>query len=76
MLSQNYTIPRTVWRRYNQWSGRGVFRKSYHCILQASAQKNTLDLSVVNGDGTNTITKKGGIAEDILDINIKMGLNE
>jgi transposase len=48
-----------VFRRFSQWVNFGVFDKSHRAILAASYKANQLDLSVLNGDGTNTIAKKG-----------------
>lgn len=48
-----------VWRFYNQWSIFRVFERSYAAILLAAEAHGGLDLSVINGDGTNTVAEKG-----------------
>lgn len=56
-----------VWKRYNQWSIFRVFERSFQSILAASLAQEAIDLSVVNGDGTNTVAKKGAIPGAIPD---------
>lgn len=49
----------TVWRRYNQWSIFRVFEHSFQSVLADAIVQDAIDLSVLNGDGTNTVAKKG-----------------
>jgi hypothetical protein len=49
----------SVFKRFQQWESFGVFNKSYEAILVAVHQAKKLDLSILNGDGTNTVSKKG-----------------
>ncbi len=65
-----------VFKRFSLWTAFGVFEKSHQAILQASYLAEKLDLSVLNGDGTNTIAKKGAINGVTLDINTKQVLKE
>lgn len=51
----------TVWRRYNQWSIFRVFEHSFQSILADAIAQEVVDLSVLNGDGTNTVAKKGAM---------------
>jgi hypothetical protein len=60
----------TVFRRYNQWSRFRVFDYSFQSILAEAAQQEALDLSLLNGDGTNTVAKKGGAIVATPGINI------
>jgi transposase len=65
----------TVFRRFSQWSAYRVFHKSHQTILAAVYHANQLDLSILNGDGTNSIAKKGAIVGAIRDTNTKRGPN-
>ena len=59
-----------VWRRYNHWSAFRVFERSFEAMLADAAGQSCLDLSVLNGDGTNTIAKKGATLATTQVINI------
>jgi hypothetical protein len=61
----------TVFKRFSLWASFRVFEKSHAAILAAAYHANHLDLSVLNGDGTNSIAKKGATLEAIRDTNIK-----
>lgn len=65
-----------VWRRYNHWSAFGVFERSFEAMLADAAEQSSLDLSVLNGDGTNTIAKKGATLATTQVINIRKGVSE
>jgi hypothetical protein len=49
----------TVFKRFSLWVAFSVFEKSHQAILSAAYAAGELDLSVLNGDGTNSIAKKG-----------------
>lgn len=61
----------TVFKRFSLWVAFSVFEKSHQAILCAAHDAAQLDLSVLNGDGTNTIAKKGAKRGGILGINTK-----
>jgi transposase len=61
----------SVFKRFQQWVAFGVFTKSHQAILLAAYKAGQLDLSIINGDGTNTIAKKGVKPKGIQDINTK-----
>jgi hypothetical protein len=65
----------TVFKRFSLWASFRVFEQSHQAILAAAYQANQLDLSVLNGDGTNSIAKKGATCAAIQDINIKRDPN-
>ena len=65
----------SVFKRFSLWVTFGVFDKSHQAILAAAYKANQLDLSVLNGDGTNTIAKKGVNQGAIQGTNIKQGQN-
>lgn len=62
-----------VFRRFNYWSAMGVFTKQFVGNLQTLSDNNLLDLSQLNGDGTNAVAKKGAIKSAIVVTNIKKG---
>lgn len=64
-----------VWKRYNQWSIFRVFERSFQSILAAALEQEAMDLSVVNGDGTNTVAKKGAICGAIPDTSTNKAAN-
>ena len=66
----------TVFKRFSLWAARRVFDKSHQAIVAAAYEAGQLDLSVLNGDGTNTIAKKGDSYEATLDINTNRDQNE
>ena len=65
-----------VFKRFQQWAAFRVFDKSHQAILAAAYDLGQLDLSVLNGDGTNTIAKKGAMPEATQDISTKQVLKE
>lgn len=65
----------TVFRRFSLWTSFNVFERSHQVILAAANDAGQLDLTVLNGDGTNSIAKKGAPKEAIADINTKLAQN-
>ena len=65
----------SVFKRFSLWGVFNVFDKSHQAILAAAYDAGQLDLSVLNGDGTNSIAKKGANLGAILDTNTKQGQN-
>jgi hypothetical protein len=53
------------WSNVYKWHRRWSKNESYHNLFMASIvtldSMNKLDLSVLHGDGSNTIAKKGGV---------------
>jgi hypothetical protein len=66
----------TVFKRFSLWVAFSVFDKSHQAILNAAYNTDKLDLSILNGDGTNSIAKKGAKIETILVTNTKQVQNE
>lgn len=62
-----------VFRRFNYWSALGVFAQQFMGNLQTLSDNKLLDLSQLNGDGTNAVAKKGAIKSVIVGINTKKG---
>jgi transposase len=48
-----------VYRHHNHWSKDGSYQKMFLHSVVFLKEKGLLDLSVLHGDGTNTIAKKG-----------------
>ena len=65
----------SVFKRFSLWVVFRVFEKSHQAILKAANDAGELDLSVLNGDGTNSIAKKGAKHAAIQGINIKQVQN-
>ncbi len=65
----------SIFKCFSKWVAFGVFDKSHQAILVASHAAGQLDLSILNGDGTNTIAKKGANQGATLDTNTKQVLN-
>jgi hypothetical protein len=66
----------SVFKRFQLWAAHGVFEKSHSAIIVAANNAGKLDLSTLNGDGTNSIAKKGANVEAIQVTNIKQALKE
>jgi hypothetical protein len=66
----------TVFKRFSLWVAFNVFDKSHRAILSAAYTAGQLDLSILNGDGTNSIAKKGAKRGAILVTNTKQAQNE
>jgi len=49
-----------VFRRYAKWCKDGSFERLLVSSVKRLNDAGTLDLSAINGDGTNTVAKKGG----------------
>lgn len=60
-----------VYKRHNRWSKDGSYKKIFDKSLDWLSKERKLDLSVLHGDGSNVVAKKGARELDIQDINIK-----
>jgi len=65
------------WSNVYKWHLRWSKDGSYRNLLESSAQilfaKNKLDLSVLHGDGSNTVAKKGGVISGTPDTSTRKG---
>jgi hypothetical protein len=52
----------TVYRAFAKWADDGSLWQAFVASVQHLAAEKQLDLSVLHGDGTNTVAKKGGMA--------------
>jgi transposase len=50
----------TVYRVFARWSDDGSLEQAFIASVKQLADHHQLDLSVLHGDGTNTVAKKGG----------------
>lgn len=48
-----------VYRRHNQWSKDGSYQKLFSASIIHLKDTDQLDTSIIHGDGTNTVVKKG-----------------
>jgi Putative transposase of IS4/5 family (DUF4096) len=60
-----------VYRAFAKWSDDGSLQKAFMASVGHLAAEKKLDVSVLHGDGTNTVAKKGGIASGTLGINTR-----
>lgn len=48
-----------IYRRHNQWSKDGSYQKLFEASVIHLKDTEQLDTSIIHGDGTNTVVKKG-----------------
>lgn len=60
-----------VYKWHNRWSKDGSYQKLFEASIIHLKDTDQLDLSILHGDGSNTIVKKGAKKSDILDTSIK-----
>src|SRR5713101_6361637 len=61
----------TVYRVFAKWAGDGSLWQAFMASVAHLSAEKKLDLSVLHGDGTNTVAKKGGMALGILGTNTR-----
>jgi transposase len=60
-----------IYRHHNRWSKDGGYKNVFEASLAWLKNSGELDLSVLHGDGSNTVAKKGDKKQDIRGTNIK-----
>ena len=50
----------SIYKKFASWSGDGSLTKVFEGSVKHLSEENMLDISVLNGDGSNTVAKKGG----------------
>ena len=60
-----------VYIRHNRWSKDGSYEKLFSASVIHLKYTDQLDISLIHGDGSNTVVKKGVRASGIVDINTK-----
>lgn len=48
-----------VYKRHNRWSKDGSYQRLFESSVGLLNEKGLLDLSILHGDGSNTVAKKG-----------------
>lgn len=48
-----------VYRHHNRWSKDGSYRSLFESSVGVLARNHKLDLSILHGDGSNVVAKKG-----------------
>lgn len=61
----------TIYHHHNRWSKDGSYQRIFESSVELLNHQGKLDLSILHGDGSNTIAKKGGWESDIQDTNTK-----
>jgi hypothetical protein len=60
-----------IYHYHNRWSKDGSYRKLFeHSVVTLDAL-GKLDLSILHGDGSNVVAKKGALVSDTPDTNIR-----
>jgi hypothetical protein len=60
-----------VYRRHNQWSKDGSYQKLLSASIINLSDTDQLDTSIIHGDGSNTVVKKGVPESVIQDTNTR-----
>jgi len=60
-----------VYKWHNRWSKDGSYEKLFEASVIHLKDTEQLDTSIIHGDGTNTVVKKGAPASVIQDTNIR-----
>ncbi len=60
-----------VYKRHLQWSKDRSYRNLFETSVRTLLLEHKLDLSILHGDGSNTIAKKGVMVSGIQDISIR-----
>ena len=63
----------TVYKVFAKWTDAGSLWRAFVASVRHLAVEKQLDLSVLHGDGTNTVAKKGAMGLATQAINIKRG---
>src|SRR5437899_735202 len=56
----------TIYKVFATWADDGSLWQAFVASVRNLATEKRLDISVLHGDGTNTVAKKGGMASAIL----------
>lgn len=60
-----------VYKWHNRWSKDGSYERLFESSVRILHDQGRLDLSILHGDGTNIVAKKGALVLDTLDTNIR-----
>lgn len=70
-VSRNEIHWSNIYRHHNRWSKDGTYENILHASIGWLNRQGKLDLSILHGDGSNTVAKKGAMESDTQDTNIK-----
>lgn len=60
-----------IYKRHNRWSKNGSYQRLFESSVELLSKKNLLDLSILHGDGSNAVAKKGALELVTPDTSIK-----
>lgn len=60
-----------VYKRHNRWSKDGSYQRLFESSIENFNEERLLDLSILHGDGSNVVAKKGDKKLVTLGTNIK-----
>lgn len=60
-----------VYKWHNRWSKDGSYQNLFESGIQQLMLANKLDLSILHGDGSNTVAKKGAMVSGTQDTNTR-----
>jgi hypothetical protein len=63
----------TIYKVFAKWADDGSLWQAFIASVRHLAAEQHLDTSVLHGDGTNTVAKKGGMASGTQATNISRG---
>ena len=63
----------TIYKVFARWADDGSLWQAFVASVRHLAAEKQLDISVLHGDGTNTVAKKGGMALGTPATNIRRG---
>ena len=63
----------TIYKVFAKWADDGSLWQAFIASVRHLAAEKQLDLSVLHGDGTNTVAKKGGMVSGSRGTNIRKG---
>jgi len=63
----------TIYKVFAKWTDDGSLWQAFVASVRHLAAEKQLDLSVLHGDGTNPVAKKGGMVSGSRGTNIRMG---
>jgi hypothetical protein len=61
----------TIYKVFAKWADDGSLWQAFVASVAHLAQEKHLDLSILHGDGTNTVAKKGAMASGTPDTNTR-----
>ena len=64
-----------IYKLFARWADDGSLKKTFIASVQHLSVENKLDLSLLHGDGSNTVAKKGATASATAATNIRRGKN-